>query len=416
VRSFVQKQNQPQKANSTSLARSHTATPALHHRADLILNLQRTVGNQAVQRMLQTPQLQRACACGGACPEYQTEQPEHGHERLQTKRVASGDGEQTEVPPIVHEVLRSPGQPIDSTTRAFMEPRFGHDFSHVTVHKDESAQTSARMINAHAYAIGNDIVFGLGRFDSSATEGRRLLAHELTHVVQQTAGHAPRAVARQAVEAGILRQKDEQKTTPPPTGPKCDPGAGAKCETGCAQRWGQDTTCSKWGFTAGVHEQGEGKRWKSFSCCNSWPWSLEDYARNQLSLNGAASCSVRHEKEIATITFGENKVEVLCSDTVPGFKFGVQTIGPGACPEPINCEVIEMSPKAMQDLSGQVVNPLPVSVCYSGSKQDLCLHNGPGPKRRTGRDAFPESFDCLTEGCTPQEGTPKLKDTGWRPT
>jgi hypothetical protein len=475
MRSFVQKQNQPQKTNSTSLARSHTATPALHHRADLILNLQRTVGNQAVQRMLPTnaeesearltgtatphlghdfsriplhppaagaiqtklainkpgneyeqeadriseqvmrmpePQLQRACACGGACPECQTEQPEHGHERLQTKR----DGEQTEVPPIVHEVLRSPGQPIDSTIRAFMEPRFGHDFSQVRVHTDESAETSARMINAHAYAVGNDIVFGLGRFDSSATEGRRLLAHELTHVVQQTAGHAPRAVAQQAVEAGILRQKDEQKTTPPPTGPKCDPGAGAKCETGCAQRWGQDTTCSKWGFTAGVHEQGEGKRWKSFPCCNSWPWSLEDYARNQLSLNGAASCSVRHEKEIATITFGENKVEVLCSDTIPGFKFGVQAIGPVACPEPINCEVIEMSPQAMQDLSGQVVNPLPVSVCYSGSKQDLCLHNGPGPKRRTGRDAFPESFDCLTEGCTPQEGTPKLKDTGWRPT
>ena len=62
----------------------------------------------------------------------------------------------------------------------------------------------------------------------------------------------------------------------------------------------------------------------------------------------------------------------------------------------------------MQDLSGQVDNALHVTVCYSGSKQDLCLHNGPGKARE------PEIEHCLTEGCTPQEGTPKLKETGWR--
>ena len=76
-----------------------------------------------------------------------------------------------------------------------------------------------------------------------------------------------------------------------------------KCDTGLGLRWGQDTTCSKWGFFEGVHEQGEGKKWRSFNCCNSWPLSVETYARNQ-GLNGAASCKVQHEREVATITSG----------------------------------------------------------------------------------------------------------------
>jgi len=63
------------------------------------------------------------------------------------------------VPPIVHEVLRSLGQLLDTQTRVFMEPRFGHDFSKVRVHTYEKAAESARAINALAYTIGNDIVF-----------------------------------------------------------------------------------------------------------------------------------------------------------------------------------------------------------------------------------------------------------------
>src|SRR5437667_4513520 len=85
------------------------------------------------------PQLQRACACSGACPKCQTEQPDQEHERLQTQRVESSDLEQTAVPPIVHEVLRSPGQSLDAATRGFMEPRFGHDFSKIRVHADSQA-------------------------------------------------------------------------------------------------------------------------------------------------------------------------------------------------------------------------------------------------------------------------------------
>jgi hypothetical protein len=93
--------------------------------------------------------------------------------------------EPSTVPPIVHEVLRSPGQPLDADTRAVMEPRFGRDFSGVRVHKDAPAAASARSLHASAYAVGNDVVFASGAYAPSTWEGRRLLAHELTHVIQQ---------------------------------------------------------------------------------------------------------------------------------------------------------------------------------------------------------------------------------------
>ena len=73
---------------------------------------------EQVMRMPE-PQLQRACACGGGCPSCQTEQPSQEHQRLQTKHVGSSDSGQTAAPPIVHEVLASPGQPLDASTRTF---------------------------------------------------------------------------------------------------------------------------------------------------------------------------------------------------------------------------------------------------------------------------------------------------------
>ena len=90
-----------------------------------------------------------------------------------------------DVPPIVHEVLRSPGQILDSSTRAYMEPRFGHDFSKVRVHADSKAAESAREVNALAYTLGRNVVFGEGQYEPGTSAGRRLIAHELTHVTQQ---------------------------------------------------------------------------------------------------------------------------------------------------------------------------------------------------------------------------------------
>jgi Domain of unknown function (DUF4157) len=114
----------------------------------------------------------------------------------------------SEAPPIVHEVLRSPGQPLDAETRAFMEPRFGHDFSRVRVHADARAAESARMVNALAYSVGRDVVFGAGLYAPGTRAGHRLMAHELAHTIQQ--GDAqPGALER--LEIGSPESGDEHE-------------------------------------------------------------------------------------------------------------------------------------------------------------------------------------------------------------
>lgn len=105
--------------------------------------------------------------------------------KMTMQRAAMNNAETSNVPSIVHEVLNSPGQPLDPGIRSFMEPRFGHDFSRVRVHNDEKAAESARAVNAVAYTVGKDVVFGAKEYAPGTTGGRRLLAHELTHVLQQ---------------------------------------------------------------------------------------------------------------------------------------------------------------------------------------------------------------------------------------
>lgn len=127
--------------------------------------------------------LQRKCACGqhtggGECVECRKKK------KMPLQRHVSGSNAAVVAPPIVHDVLRSPGQPLDRATRAEMEPRFGQDFSRVRVHSDSRAAESARAVNAQAYTVGNNIVFGADQY-SSSTFGLRLLAHELAHTVQQ---------------------------------------------------------------------------------------------------------------------------------------------------------------------------------------------------------------------------------------
>jgi len=280
MRTFAQKQKQPQKPVSSSLARPHMATLGPEHREHPILHLQRTIGNQTVHRMLQTnteeleagltgmasprfghdfsqipihpkplanvqaklavrapgdiyeeeadrvsnqvmnmsaPQLQRTCACGGEGPKCQTEQPGQQHERLQTKHIGSSDFGQTAVPPIVHEVLRSPGQPLDPASRLFMEPRFGHDFSKLRVHTDEKAAESAQAIGAAAYTVGNDLVFGAGEFNPQNSDGRQLIAHELTHVIQQSKGS--RNVQQQPKKGRVVRVEHQGRYRRKPPGP-----------------------------------------------------------------------------------------------------------------------------------------------------------------------------------------------------
>jgi hypothetical protein len=89
------------------------------------------------------------------------------------------------MPYTMHEILHSPGQPLDPATRGFMEPRFDHEFSQVRVHTDKKAAELAQAVNARAYTVGRNIVFGGGLYQPRTDVGKRLLAHELIHVMKQ---------------------------------------------------------------------------------------------------------------------------------------------------------------------------------------------------------------------------------------
>ena len=106
-------------------------------------------------------------------------------EIIQAKSAAASGSPLIAAPPLVHEVLNSPGQPLDAASRDYFEPRFGVDFSRVRIYDDPRAAASARQLNALAYTVGNDIVVGAGGFAPTGGSGQKLLAHELAHVVQQ---------------------------------------------------------------------------------------------------------------------------------------------------------------------------------------------------------------------------------------
>ncbi|MBI1743125.1 DUF4157 domain-containing protein [Candidatus Acetothermia bacterium] len=203
--------------------------------------LQRTIGNQAVLRLLesgalqpklrinqpgdiyeqeadrvaeqvtaspQAPTLQRKCACGqhavvgGECEECKKKR-----EATTLQRAATSAASVNTAPPIVQKALRSPGQPLDASTRALMESRLGYDFSEVRMHTDARAAESARALNAHAYTVGRNIVFGAGQYAPDTRRGTQLLAHELAHVLQSA------AVTRIARKADEKEEEDKKKAT-----------------------------------------------------------------------------------------------------------------------------------------------------------------------------------------------------------
>lgn len=123
-----------------------------------------------------------SCACGGDCPQCLQRRP---HETdVSEGPLDPGSGA---VPPIIHDVLSSPGEPLDSATRAFMDPGFGRDFSNVRVHTDAKAAESARSVDALAYTVGRDVVFAAGHYAPRTQAGARLIAHELAHTLQNPA-------------------------------------------------------------------------------------------------------------------------------------------------------------------------------------------------------------------------------------
>lgn len=158
--------------------------------------------DRVAEQVMRMPGPRVHCACGGACPRCRTEPPGHGH--VQRTRVQARDTGRVAAPPVVHEVLAGSGRPLAPATRAFFEPRFGRDFRDVRIHTGDRAGTSARAVDARAYTVGRDVVFAPGEFAPDTDTGRRLLAHELVHVVQQTSGGAPE-IARVPTKSGARK-------------------------------------------------------------------------------------------------------------------------------------------------------------------------------------------------------------------
>ena len=181
--------------------------------------------------------LARQCACGGICPRCHTPEGQkrfpigRPHELLGRSRDAlaathQGDKDEREADKTADLVMNnqpstdltsdrahqntssfssthssaSLGTPLEESTRTLMETRLGHDFSHVRVHTDAEAAGSARGVNARAYTVGNDIVFGEGQYHPSTDSSRRLIAHELAHVIQQ----------RKTGQTVVARQTDQE--------------------------------------------------------------------------------------------------------------------------------------------------------------------------------------------------------------
>jgi outer membrane protein OmpA-like peptidoglycan-associated protein len=150
------------------------------------------------------PKLQRLCT---KCNEELQRQPQEA--MLQAKTV-SGES------PLISlnlqnriTALQGGGQPIPQAERAFFEPRFGADFSQVRVHRDQHAAETACDLNARAFTVGKDVVFGAGQYSPETSEGKKLLAHELTHVVQQ-GGAASRTMRSEETHSSTAVQRNSK--------------------------------------------------------------------------------------------------------------------------------------------------------------------------------------------------------------
>jgi hypothetical protein len=197
--------------------------------------------------------LQRKCACGGSAASSLSGKCEACKvERLQTKlsigasndpleqeadrvaeqvmtapkhsavssappRIQRYAGQATDgldvAPASVDRVLSGSGRPLDAAIQQDMGQRFGHDFSQVRVHSGAVAEQSAQDVNAHAYTVGHNLVFGAGQFAPESHAGRRLIAHELAHVVQQTGSAESSSTVATGKNHMLSRYRDKGKDT-----------------------------------------------------------------------------------------------------------------------------------------------------------------------------------------------------------
>lgn len=204
----------------------------LEHEADRVADqVMRTTGPAFVAISAGSAQISRKCTL--------CEAKEKEEEKVQRKPAASEDAV-GQAPAIVREVLRSPGQPLDSVTRAFFEPRFGRNLSHIRVHTDAAAAASARAIGARAYTRGDHIAFGGGSYQTGTFTGLHLLAHELAHTAQQEHGASSvvqRANCRDYDESTAAECKKHSCTTADGAPGKCKKTGLHICMCGPARMW-----------------------------------------------------------------------------------------------------------------------------------------------------------------------------------
>jgi hypothetical protein len=141
----------------------------------------------------------------------QVEDEETTEDKLDVQRFAGGDGDGGDVPGNFLSSL-GPGSPLDPQTQSFFEPRFGADFSNVRIHTDAQAAQSAGAVNAKAYTVGHNIVFGAGHYGTDTWHGKQLIAHELTHVVQQSGDGSSQIVTTRSNSPHLARSVDDWLT------------------------------------------------------------------------------------------------------------------------------------------------------------------------------------------------------------
>lgn len=215
MRTFAQKQNASHKAKSTTTAKPSRAFSGQCSEVRSILHLQRTIGNQAVQRLLQANSEElEACSASTTPARFAHDlsliplyAKAPAKSQLQLKVSAPGDRYEQEADKVAEQVMRmrdpagsghqdadrhttssrygsankssSDAKALNPELRQFFEPRFGHNFSGVRVHTNHAANESASHVRARAYTIGNDITFATGEYRPMTVEGKRLLAMSL---------------------------------------------------------------------------------------------------------------------------------------------------------------------------------------------------------------------------------------------
>lgn len=174
-------------ATRRSLRSQHAVSPMDH-----VLLVQRTLGNRAVGRFLNANVLQTQLEMGvpGDVYEQEADRVADAVMRMPAADASADEDDASDIgfAPSRRSSSTSDGQPLPAATRAFFERRLSYDFGNVRVHADAEASAAATAINARAFTVGQDIVFGAREYAPETVAGRRLLAHELVHVIQQS-GH-----------------------------------------------------------------------------------------------------------------------------------------------------------------------------------------------------------------------------------